>query len=367
MEGPNDETTAALNRVRRPAASRNGLLIVGNFLSTAGGTRSVAEELAGQLKTRGWTVLTVSGKRNRLARLLDMMWSAWSWRDRFHAAQVDVFSGPAFLWAEAVCGILRLAGRPYILTLHGGRLGEFAEANPGRVSRLLRSAGAVTAPSPFLLKALRRFRGDVILLPNALDLRNYRYRNRRPAGPRLIWLRAFHRIYRPEMAVAVLASLREKFPGASLAMIGPDKRDGTLQRVATMVSDLGLNDAVRIVAGVPKADVPGWLDGGDIFLNTSDIDNTPVSVLEAMACGLCVVTTDAGGLPDLVSDGHDALVVPRADEKAMTAAVERLLGDPDLAGTLSANAAAVAAPCDWPRVLGQWEALIAQVSRRGNR
>lgn len=367
MEGPDDETVAVLGPVAPSAAARDGLLIVGNFLSAAGGTRSVAEELAGQLKARGWPVFTVSGKRNRIARLFDMMWSAWSWRDRFGAAQVDVFSGPAFFWAEAVCQVLRLAGRPYILTLHGGRLGEFADANPSRVSRLLRSAVAVTAPSPFLRKRLSRFRGDVILLPNALNLRNYTYRNRRPAGPRLIWLRAFHQIYRPEMAVAVFASLRKKFPSASLAMIGPDKQDGTLQRVAALVNELGLNDAVRIVAGVPKAEVPGWLDAGDIFLNTSDIDNTPVSVLEAMACGLCVVTTDAGGLPDLVSHGHDALVVPRADVQAMTTAVERLLGDAELAGSLSANAANAAAACDWPRVLGQWEALIAQVSRRGDR
>lgn len=363
MEGPDDETARGLSHQPPSATRRKGLLIVGNFLSSAGGTRSVAEELAGQLKARNWPVLTVSSKRNRVVRLLDMMWSAWHWRHRYDAAQVDVFSGPAFLWAEAVCHILRFARRPYILTLHGGRLGEFADANQGRVARLLRSADAVTAPSLFLRKRLSRFRGDVILLPNALDLRIYRYRNRRPAGPRLVWLRAFHQIYRPEIAVGVLAGIRPRFPGASLTMIGPDKQDGTLQRVVAMVSELGLNEAVRIVAGVPKADVPVWLDGGDIFLNTSDIDNTPVSVLEAMACGLCVVTTDAGGLPDLVSDGHDALVVPRADVSAMTAAVERILANPDLAGSLSANATTTAAPCDWPRVLGQWEALIERVSR----
>lgn len=359
MEGTDDKAVAVL------APARNGLLLVGNFLSSAGGTRSVAEELAGQLRARGWPVLTVSSKRNRVARLLDMVWSAWSWRRRFEAAQVDVFSGPAFFWAEAVCQILRLARRPYILTLHGGRLGEFADANPGRVSRLLRSAGAVTAPSPFLRKRLSRFRGDMLLLPNALELRRYRYRNRRPAGPRLIWLRAFHQIYRPEMAVQVLAALRQRFPDASLTMIGPDKQDGTLQRIIALVARLGLNPAVRLVPGVPKSDVPGWLDGGDIFLNTSDVDNTPVSVLEAMACGLCVVTTDAGGLPDLVSHGTDALVVPRADVAAMTAAVERLLGDDALAGSLSAAAAAAAAACDWPRVIDQWEALLTQVARRG--
>src|SRR5687767_1886791 len=128
------------------------VLIVGNFLSSAGGTRSVAEELTLRLDRCGWSVLSVSRKRNRLARLADMMLSAWLWRKRFSTAQVDVFSGTAFLWAEAVCWTLRRAGRPYILTLHGGSLPEFARSNPRRVKRLLTSAAAVTAPSRYLLQ-----------------------------------------------------------------------------------------------------------------------------------------------------------------------------------------------------------------------
>jgi len=344
-----------------PAISR-GILIVGNFLSGAGGTRSVAEELALRLDQRGWRVLAVSRKRNRLARLVDMTFSAWLWRKRFSVAQVDVFSGAAFLWAEAVCWTLQRARRPYVLTLHGGRLPEFALLHSRRVGRLLAAAAAVTAPSPYLLQQMAAYRPDIVLLPNALDLRLYTFRERRPPRPRLIWLRAFHRIYNPEMAVRVLAGVRARAPEATLTMIGPDKGDGSVARVRQLADELCLSHCVHIVTGVPKSEVPRWLDENDIFLNTPDIDNTPVSVLEAMACGLCIVSTNAGGLPYLLTDGQDALLTPCGDVKAMSAAVRRLLDNEDLAASLSANAARTAAPCDWPLVLRQWESLLERVA-----
>ncbi len=73
--------------------------------------------------------------------------------------------------------------------------------------------------------------------------------------------------------------------------------------------------------------MPAWLDRGDIFLNTSRIDNAPVSLIEAMACGLCVVTTDAGGIPDMVRHGEDALVAPVGDAGALASLVASVLED----------------------------------------
>jgi glycosyltransferase involved in cell wall biosynthesis len=105
------------------------------------------------------------------------------------------------------------------------------------------------------------------------------------------------------------------------------------------------------------------LGHGDVFLNTSDADNAPVSVTEAMACGLCVVTTDAGGLRDLVDDGEDALVVPRDDPEAMAAAVRRLLAEPRLAARLSAAARAKVEPLSWSLLLPEWEALLRANTR----
>ena len=98
------------------------VLLISNHLSSSRATRSQSEDLAGRLARAGWTVSAASSRASRLSRLVDMLRTAWTDRGRYQVAQVDVFSGRAFLWAEAVCWTLRRAGKPYALTLHGGGL-----------------------------------------------------------------------------------------------------------------------------------------------------------------------------------------------------------------------------------------------------
>jgi glycosyltransferase involved in cell wall biosynthesis len=119
-----------------------------------------------------------------------------------------------------------------------------------------------------------------------------------------------------------------------------------------------VDDRVEFQGTVGKKDVPRWISRGDIFLNTTNVDNTPVSVVEAMACGTCIVSTDVGGVPYLLEHEHDALLVPPRDPDAMAAAVGRVLTEPDLPGRLSANARLKAVTFDWSAVLGEWERLL---------
>ena len=117
-------TPVAYRDVAQAAPHR--LLMVGNFLNASVKTRTASEELADHLSARGVGVLTTSSRTNRVARLADMVWTVWKRRHEYSVAQVAVFSGPAFIWAEVVCAALRLIGKPYVLTLHGGNLPQFA-------------------------------------------------------------------------------------------------------------------------------------------------------------------------------------------------------------------------------------------------
>jgi glycosyltransferase involved in cell wall biosynthesis len=343
----------------------SSVLIIGNFLSSSFGTRGVCEDLAPRLATAGWTVLTTSDRPGRIARLRDMVGTAWSLRHAYAVAQVDVYSGPAFMWAEAVCMALRLAHKPYVLTLHGGDLSRFAERWPVRVRRLLNSAAAVTTPSRYLLDQMQPYRADLHLIPNALDLRAYQYSFRNHPRPNLIWLRAFASIYNPEMAVHTLNHLKPIFPDIKLTMIGPDKNDGSLQQVIRLTSEFGLQDNLNIIRGVSKKEVPYELNKGDIFLNTTRYESFGVSVMEAAALGLNIVTTDVGELPRMWQDGSNALLVPSNDPLAMAGAVRRILVEPGLAARLSANARAKAEQYDWSVVLPQWERLLAELASEG--
>ena len=337
------------------------VLVIGNFLLAPVGTRGVCAELAQRLRDSGCRVLTASPRRQRIARLLDMLHVCWSERKNYDVVQVDVYSGLSFLWAEAVCSLLRLLRKPYVLTLHGGNLPLFARQWPRRVRSLLRSANAVTAPSAYLLDQMRSYRAPLHLLPNALDLQAYTFRLRRRPQPHLMWLRAFHEIYNPALAVRILALLLKDFPDARLTMIGPDKGDGSLKNVDKLASQFGVRDRTVIRPGVPKCEVPPLLNEGEIFLNTARIDNTPVSVLEAMACGMCVVSTAVGGIPHLLKHRTDALLVPSGDARAMATSVIAILNNPDLAERLSRNARRTAEQFDWCAVLPLWKSLLTSV------
>jgi glycosyltransferase involved in cell wall biosynthesis len=285
--------------------------------------------------------------------------TAWSQRGRYGVAQVDVYSGRAFGWAEVVSEVLQRADKPFILTLHGGNLPAFARRWPRRMRRVLAGASQVTTPSEYLRTELREYREEIRVVQNALEIGMYSFNLRRAPGPRLIWLRAFHETYNPTLAPRVVARLLAAgVQDLELIMIGPDKGDGSLARARAVAAKLSVSKHLLICEGIRKAEVPTAMQRGDIFLNTSNVDNTPISVLEAMACGLCVVSTNVGGIPYLVENEHDGLLVPPDDPEAMKIAVHRLLTEPELAKKLSENARAKAERCDWSVVLPEWEALL---------
>jgi len=141
-------------------------------------------------------------------------------------------------------------------------------------------------------------------------------------------------------------------------MLGPDKGDGSLETALRTARELNVAGKVSALGAIPKSSVPTALNDGDIFLNTTNIDNTPISVLEAMACGLCVVSTNVGGIPYLLDHNHDALLVAPDDPVSMAAAVRRILTEPGLAERLSRNARLKVEQFDWPIIISKWESLL---------
>lgn len=337
--------------------------MVGNFHRAVSASPPVGVALAQELATSEWNVITASSANGRINRLADMLRAVYAHRHDYTLAQIDVFSGPAFLWAEATAQALAWLRKPYVLTLHGGGLPQFAARWPGRMRRLLTGAAAVTTPSAYLQEAMRGVRPDIVLLPNGLSLGAYRFRARESPRPHLLWLRAFHHIYQPTLAVEAAALLVQDFPDLRLWMVGPDRRDGSYAATLAAARALRIDDRITFPGGVPKTDVPKWLDRADILLNTATIDNAPVTVIEALAAGLCVVSTAAGGIPHLVQDGRDALLVPVGDAAAMAAAVRRILVDSGLARALSRNGRETACGFDWNVVLPRWELLLRTVMR----
>jgi glycosyltransferase involved in cell wall biosynthesis len=347
-------------------AERSRILIVSDSPPLAAGNQylSVSGDVANRLEQRGHSVLRTLGQRNWFARLTARLYMIVRYRRDYDLASVDVFSGRAFALVEATCLALRCVRKPYFLTLHGGNLPVFARRWPKRVRRLLHSATIVNSPSAYLATQMRPYCRDIVIISNAVDLNRYEFRLREHVAPRLIWLRAFDEVYNPTLALRVVALLQNDVPDIQLSMFGPDRKSGVSSRCKTAAKELGVSDCVEFPGAVPKTDISRHINTGDIFINTTDIDNTPVTVLEAMACGLCVVSTNVGGIPFLLESEHDSLLVPPRDPEAMAAAVRRILSEPGLAARLSQNARKKVEQFDWSRVIEQWEECICKVYRR---
>lgn len=338
------------------------LLIVGTFLPGFELERYAGGALANRLLEDGGKAIITSQVRSRPLRLIDMLRTAYLRRRDYDIAHITVFSGLAFMYAECVAWLLYFMGKPFVLGLHGGNLADFASRHPARIARLFSRPCAVVCPSGYLYEKLKPFRPDLHLIPNAIDVSKYPVNLHTPVGGRMLWLRAFHRIYNPMMAPAVLAKLLEMIPRAQLTMVGPDKGDGSYQATTRIATRLGVMDRIKFAGPIPKSAVVQMLCEHDIFLNTTDVDNTPVSIIEAMACGLPVVSTNVGGIPYLLEHDKTALLVQPGNAEEMADAVKRLHSQPDLARRLAEDGRRLAESFDWSVILPQWKAIFTQAN-----
>src|SRR5690606_32388170 len=118
--------------------------------------------------------------------------------------------------------------------------------------------------------------------------------------PRLLWVRSFSQIYNPVLALKIVEILKLKAMEVSLCMVGPDK-DGSLQRCKEMATELNL--PVSFTGLLSKQEWIALSRDFDIFINTTNFDNMPISVMEAMSLGMPVISTNVGGLPLLIENG----------------------------------------------------------------
>jgi glycosyltransferase involved in cell wall biosynthesis len=320
------------------------------------------EFLTDLLRESGYDVVSTSVLPGRFRRLADTIRTLHRELPRTDLVIVETYSGPSFVVEDIVSRLVRGHARPLVLHLHGGGMPEFAKRFPRWSARVLRRAAALVSPSEFLAREMRAAAGPVRVIPNILDLDTYPHRRRERVAPRLLWMRAYHEIYNPVMALRVLARVRAQLPEATLVMAGPDK--GMRETVLASARALGLDGAVEILGFLDERAKREVAARCDVFLNTTNVDNAPVAVVEMGAFGLPVVTTDVGGIRDLLADGESGLFVHAGDDERMSDAVVRLVREPALAALLSAAGQRLAAQWAGPSVLSQWEALFAELLGR---
>ena len=227
----------------------------------------------------------------------------------------------------------------------------------------------VTAVSEFLRKETYRTFGcdgcEVLVIPNFVNPEEY-YPAPDPAT-RCKLAPADHRVlvhvsnFRPVKrlldVVRIFAGVRKELK-AKLILVGDGPDSDAAQREA---ANLGVKRDVRFFGRVD--DVADLLRGADLFLLPSETESFGLAALEAMACGVPVVASDAGGIPEVVVDGQTGFLAPVGDVAMMTQRALEALRDPARLDALRRNAVARAADFAAEKVVPQYERVYEDVLR----
>ncbi|UOK43801.1 MULTISPECIES: glycosyltransferase family 4 protein [Flavobacterium] len=331
------------------------LLYLGNKLSGKGLNVTTVETLSAQLTEAGYNIVSASDKKNWFMRLADMLWAVVINRKTAFVL-IDTYSTSGFWFAFFASQLCRILQIRYIPILHGGNLPNRLKNNPKLSAMVFENAYKNVAPSHYLYQAFKEFGfTNLLFIPNTVEIHKYSYKERKSVAPKLLWVRAFDAIYNPKMAVDVLCELQRKYSEAKLCMVGPDK-DGSGVLTQEYARSLGLN--IRFTGRLSKEEWIAMSKDYDIFINTTRFDNTPVSVMEAMALGLPVVSTNVGGIPFLLNDKEDALLVNDNDTEAMVNAVHYLIENHEIAQEIGVKARRKAEMWDWDVVKVSWNDLL---------
>jgi glycosyltransferase involved in cell wall biosynthesis len=252
----------------------------------------------------------------------------------------------------------RLLGKPAILNYHDGRAEDHLARWPV-ARRLLRLANAIAVPSDYLVRVFARFGLPAARIHNIVETGSWRYRERPQPRPIFLHNRGLASEYNPACTLRAFAIIQQRYPDASLTIVHDGPLRGQLQALADW---LGLRHTL-FAGAVPGQRMAALYNLADIYLMSPNADNMPLSVLECFASGLPVVSSDAGGVSNLVEDQRTGLLFPPNDHHAMARCVLRLLEEPGLASHLASNARAECKRYAWPQIGKQWMEQYRQLAR----
>jgi len=256
--------------------------------------------------------------------------------------------------------IARRAGTRTLIHYHSGEAQDHLRKS--RAARwILNQADRLVVPSEYLEGTLKEFKLEAEAVPNLVDLSQFRFRDRKSLQPRLLCTRGFHPYYGVDALARAFAEVQRSFPEAKLELVGKGRTEA---QIRDLVRTLNL-PGVTFAGAIPWQEIARFYNASDIFINASWLDNLPVSILEAFASGLPVVTTAPPGIRDLVEHERTGLLSKPGDQSALAENVIRLLKEPELGRRLARNAYEEVQLYTWPAVREKWMKIYRSLQQEG--
>jgi glycosyltransferase involved in cell wall biosynthesis len=273
---------------------------------------------------------------------------------------VHVFSAAYFSFVLAPTPAMlfaKLYGKKIVLNYHSGEASDHLTRWRRTAIPTLKLADAIAVQSDYLVNIFARFGLEARAIFNHLETQLFCFRERTPLRPIFLANRNLEPHYNVGCVLRAFAKIQRSVPEARLIVVGDGSQRVSLESLARSLDLRNVEFRGRVAPGEMR-DVYGE---ADIYLNASDIDSMPISILEAFASGLAVATTRAGGIPFIVTHERTGLLVERNNHEALASAALRLLEDGPLASSLINNARSELEKYSWPAVRDAWLGLYREV------
>lgn len=300
----------------------------------------------------GFKVHSASNKKNIIIRLIDMLWVCFKHRKQADYVLIDTYSTLNFYYAYFVSRWCRVLKLRYVPILHGGNLPERLKSSPKLSKSIFNNAFINVAPSLYIKSNFETFGyNNIISIPNSIELKNYSFKERNFDSINLLWVRSFSKIYNPLLAIKILKVFKGENIDAKLCMVGPDK-DGGLQETKKYAEKLNIE--VKFTGKLSKQEWIKLSEDYNIFINTTNFDNMPISVIEAMALGFPVISTNVGGMPFLIENNKNGVLVEPDSVEAFVESIKNIISSPENTKIITQQARTYIESLDWEIVKKQW-------------
>jgi len=253
--------------------------------------------------------------------------------------------------------ISRLMGKKIILNYRSGECRDHLKRHGKIAIPIIKQVDKIVTPSQYLVDEFSDFGLQAEFVYNLVDFSVFEYREREKIEPDIIVARNLEKLYNIPASIRAFKIVKEKYPEARLTVVGAGSEEAALKE---SVSREKIPD-VTFTGRVERSQIAELYKNNDIFLNSSDIDNMPVSFLEAYSSGLAVVSTNAGGIPYIFKNEETGLLVKKDDHHALAEAILRILEDNKLGCRLIKKAREECVKYTWPNVSMGWHRVYAEL------
>lgn len=337
--------------------TKRRVLLIGPIILDKNNSGGEGEKLYQQLLAEGYEVHKRSIHRNKFLRLFNTLWFILVQHKKYDIAILMLFSGKAFVLEFLSTVMLNMLKKPIVGVIHGGAFHHFYSQFPETTDYVFNRINQLYSPSHFLINYFSARGHHVAYLPNFINLEAFDFKPKPNFELKFVWVRGLHNIYNPQTAIRAIAELSVNHPNIHLTMIGADK--GELHNCQQLVKQLSLDKHVTFAGYIQNHELPNKLHQFDAFLNTTSYESFGVSLIEAAACGLPIISSAVGEIPMIWKHEENILLYKEESLNDLINQMEKLITSSKIREKLINNGNLIARQYQWSDIAPKWFKILS--------